>query len=111
MYKIYKSLQVKIIKNNKLLDNSDSDSDYEYLFDDELQILSETGNILFNLKGYEFKSYECIDNYLIVDIDEGHNLTLNNLYINLDSFTIYEEMCKKGKNYYRQYYDKEKKND
>lgn len=48
---MYKSLQVKIIKNDKLLDDSDYDSDYEYLFDDE------------------FKSYECVDNYLIVDID------------------------------------------
>jgi hypothetical protein len=102
---MYNSLQVKIIKNDKSLD----DSDYEYLFDDELQILSETGVILFNLKGYEFKSYECVDNYLIVDIDEGHKFTLNNLYINLDSFTIYEEMFKKGKNYYRRCYDKEKK--
>jgi hypothetical protein len=109
MYKIYKSLQVKIIKNNKLLDNSDSDSDYEYLFDDELQILSETGNILFNLKGYEFKSYDCVENYLIVDIDEGHKFTLDNLYINLDSFTVYEEIFKKGNELYRVFYNKEKK--
>jgi len=102
---MYKSLQVKIIKNSL----NDSDSDYEYLFDDDLQILSESGDILFNLKGYEFKSYDCVDNYLIVDIDEGHKFTLDNLYINLDSFTVYEEIFKKDKKCYRLSYNKEKK--
>jgi hypothetical protein len=104
---MYKSLQVKIIKNDKPL--NDDDEDYEYLFDDELQILSELGDILFNLKGYEFKSYDCVDNYLIVDIDEGHKFTLDNLYINLDSFTVYEEIFEKDKKCYRLSYNKEKK--
>lgn len=74
---MYKSYQVKIIKNNN---NEDEDSDYEYLFDDELQILSESGNILFNLKGFEFKSYECVDKFLIVDVDDGHKFTIHNIY-------------------------------
>jgi hypothetical protein len=97
---MYKSLQVKIIKNPLNDSDSDSDSDYEYLFDDDLQILSESGDILFNLKGYEFKSYECIDNYLIVDIDEGHKFTLHNIYIDLFDFTVYEELFKKDNEYY-----------
>lgn len=108
---MYKSYQVKIIKNDIYIDE---DSDYEYLYKDELQILSEYGDILFNLKGnetqpYRFKSYECIDNFLIVDIDEGHKFTLDNIYIDLDSFTIYTEFFNKEKRCYRRCYNKEKK--
>lgn len=108
---MYKSYQVKIIKNDSCIDNGDGelDSDYEYLYDDELQILSESGDILFTLKGYEFKSYDCIDNYLIVDIDEGHKFTFNNIYIDLCDFITHTELFKKGNEYYRRIYNKEKK--
>ena len=69
---MYKNYQIKIIKNDKkITTESESESDYEYLYDDELQILNESGEILFNMKGYEFKSYEFVENYLILDIDEG----------------------------------------
>jgi hypothetical protein len=92
---MYKSLQIKIIKNS--------------LYNDELQILSKSNDILFILKGYEYKSYELIDNFLIVNIDEGHKYTMNNIYINLDSFIIYEELFEKGNQYYGLYFHKEKK--
>jgi len=69
---MYKNYQIKIIKNNKkITTDSDSESDYEYLYDDELQIFNESNIMLYNLKGYEFKSYEINNNYLILDIDEG----------------------------------------
>jgi len=89
---MYKNYRIEIIKNDVHIPHtSDSESDTEYIYDDELQIISESGDILFNLelcafkmrtalKGYEFKSYELIDNYLIIDIDEGHKFTLNNGY-------------------------------
>lgn len=96
---MYKSYQVKIIKNVLPLDGSDPD--YKYLYD-ELQIL-------FNLKEYEFKSYECIDNYLIVDIDEGHKFSLDYIYINLDDFIVHYEIFKKDNEYYRRSFNKEKK--
>ena len=100
--------KVKIIKNDKpLLKESESDdSDYEYLYDDELQILSESGECLFNLKGYEFKNYEIVDNYLIVDVDEGHKFTLHNIFINLDTFIIYYQIFKYKERYYRINFDK-----
>ena len=104
---MYKSYQVKIIKNDNNLD--DSDSDYEYLYDDELQILSKSGDVLFNLKGYEFKSYECVDKFLIVDVDEGHKFTIHNIYIDLRDFTVYEELFKRENEFYSLYFDKEKK--
>jgi len=69
---MYKNYQIKIIKNNKkITTDSDSESDYEYLYDDELQIFNESNIMLYNLKGYEFKSYEINNNYLILDIDES----------------------------------------
>jgi len=69
---MYKNYQIKIIKNNKkITTDSDSESEYEYLYDDELQIFNESNIMLYNLKGYEFKSYEINNNYLILDIDEG----------------------------------------
>jgi hypothetical protein len=92
---MYKSLQIKIIKNS--------------LYNDELQILSKSNDILFILKGYEYKSYESIDNFLIVNIDEGHKYTMNNIYINLDSFIVYEELFEKENQYYGLYFHKEKK--
>ena len=101
---MYKNYQVRIIKNKSILD--EEDSDYEYLYDDELQILSESGEFLFNLKGYEFKKYEIVDNYLIVDIDEGHKFTLDNIFINLDTFIIYYQIIKYKERYYRINFDK-----
>jgi hypothetical protein len=94
---MYNNYQIKIIKNDKpLLKESESDesdeSDYEYLYDDELQILSESGEILFNLKGYEFKTYINDGKYLIIDIDEGHKFTLDRLFINLETFKINHQM-------------------
>ena len=84
---MYKNYQIKIIKNDKkITTESESESDYEYLYDDELQILNESEEILFNMKGYEFKSYEFVDNYLILDIDEGHKFSENLLIINLNTF-------------------------
>lgn len=69
---MYKNYQIKIIKNDKkITTDSDSESDYEYLYDDELQIFNESNIMLYNLKGYEFKSYEINNNYLILDIDES----------------------------------------
>lgn len=104
---MYKNYQFKIIKNDiKLQKETDSDeSDYEYLYDDELQILSESGEMLFNLKGYEFKSYECIDKYLILDIDEGHKFTETKLYINLDNFKIFNQIYHYNHRCYRIDYD------
>jgi hypothetical protein len=100
--------QVKIITNDKplLKESEPDDSDYEYLYDDELQILSESGEFLFNLKGYRFKNYEIVDNYLIVDIDEGHKFTLDNIFINLDTFIIYYQIIKYKERYYRINFDK-----
>jgi len=68
----------------KITTDSDSESDYEYLYDDELQIFNESNIMLYNLKGYEFKSYETNNNYLILDIDEGHKFSEKILIINLD---------------------------
>jgi len=90
---MYKNYQIKIIKNDKkITTDSDSESDYEYLYDDELQILNESNKVLYNLKGYEFKSYELIDDYLILDIDEGHKFSEKILIINLDTFEKYYQI-------------------
>ncbi len=88
---MYKNYQIKIIKNDKPLpkESESDESDYEYLYDDELQILSEANELLFNLKGYEFKSYLNDGKYLIIDIDEGHKFSLNYIFLNLDTFKIY----------------------
>jgi hypothetical protein len=106
------SYSIKIIKNDiPIIKDSESDeSDYEYMYNDELQILSETNKILFNLKGYEFKSYECIDKYLILDIDEGHKFTQNKLYIDLDNFKIYYQIYYYKNRCYTINYDKINKN-
>jgi len=105
---MYKNYQIKIIKNDKHLpkESESDESDYEYLYDDELQILSESGEILFNLKGYEFKKYEIVDKYLILDIDDGHKFTLDTLFIDLDNFMIYYEMFEYNKRFYNISYDK-----
>ena len=108
---MYKEYKIKIIKNDIYLPKkSESDeSDYEYLYNDELQIFSETDNLLFNLKDYEFKRYENIGKYLIVDIDEGHKFSMKNIFINLDTFTIYYQIFIYKERTYRIHYDKEKK--
>ena len=108
---MYKNYQIKIIKNDKkITTDSDSESDYEYLYDDELQILNESNKVLYNLKGYEFKSYELIDDYLILDIDEGHKFTEKILIINLDTFTEHRQLFKYNDKYYSINFDKNDKN-
>jgi len=108
---MYKNLQVKIINNDiKIPKESESDeSDYEYLYDDELQIISESGEILFIRKGYEFKSYENVGKYLIVDIDEGHKFSERIMFINLDTFKIYYQLIYHNNKYHRIGYDKSDK--
>ena len=105
---MYNNYQVKIIKNNiQITKESESDeSDYEYLYDDELQILSENDKLIFTLRGYEFKSYDILDNYAIFDIDEGHKFTAHNLFLNLDTFIWTTEFFDYNKNYYFIRYDK-----
>jgi hypothetical protein len=105
---MYKNLKVNIIKNDKPLPKeSESDSsDYEYLYDDELQILSESDEMLFNLKGYEFKSYVNYGKYLIIDIDEGHKFSEDYIILNLDTFKIYHQIFWHNNNCYRINYDK-----
>lgn len=108
---MYKNYQIKIIKNDKkITTDSDSESDYEYLYDDELQILNESNKVLYNLKGYEFKSYELIDDYLILDIDEGHKFSEKILIINLDNFTEHRQLFKYNDKYYSIKFDKNDKN-
>lgn len=108
---MYKNLQVKIIKNDKQLpkESESDESDYEYLYVDELQILSESGEMLFNLKGYEFKSYVNDGKYLIMDIDEGHKFSEIFLFLNLDTFKIHYQLFDYKNNYYRINFDKEDK--
>lgn len=106
---MYKNYQIKIIKNNKPIPTEEEnldDSDYEYLYNDELQILSESGQILLNENGYEFKKYEIVDNYLIVDIDEGHKFSFHYIFINLDTFIIYYQMFDYKKKFYHINFDK-----
>ena len=105
---MYKNYQVKIINNDKPLpkESESDESDYEYLYDDELQILSESGEILFNLKGYQFKSYVNDEKYLIIDIDEGHKFSQKNMFLNLDTFKINYEIFWHNKICYRINYDK-----
>ena len=108
---LYKNYKIKIIKNDKkITTESDSDSDYEYLYDDELQILDESEQLLFNLKGYEFKSYENVDNYLILDIDEGNKFSEKILIINLDTFEKHYQIFHYNNRYYFINFNKENKN-
>lgn len=107
---MYKNYQIKIIKNDKkITTDSDSESDYEYLYDDELQIFNESNIILYNLKGYEFKSYEINNNYLILDIDEGHKFSEKILIINLDNFTKHHQSFRYNDKYYYIIFDKNDK--
>jgi len=107
---MYKNYQIKIIKNDKkITTDSDSESDYEYLYDDELQIFNESNIMLYNLKGYEFKSYEINNNYLILDIDEGHKFSEKILIINLDNFTEHHQSFRYNDKYYYIIFDKNDK--
>lgn len=105
---MYNNYQVKIIKNDIPLpkETGSDESDYEYLYDDELQILSENDKLIFTLRGYEFKSYDILDNYIIFDIDEGHKFTAHNLFVNLDTFMWTTEFFDYNNNYYFIQYDK-----
>jgi hypothetical protein len=105
---MYNNYEIKIIKNDIYIPkNSDSDeSDYEYLYNDELQILSKSGEILFNIKNFEFRSYEFNNNFLILDIDEGHEYSDKFLYINLDTFKIHYQWYKYNNTFYGIFYDK-----
>jgi len=107
---MYKNYEVKIIKNPSIYDQDLCEVGYDYVPDEELQIFSESDEILFNLKkNWHFKSFECIDNFLIVDIDECHKFTLDNIYIDLDTFEVYEELFKYNNHLYRRLYNKDKK--
>ena len=109
---MYNNYQIKIIKNDKPLpkESESDESDYEYLYDDELQILSDSGEILFNLKGYEFKSYINNGKILIIHIDEGHKFSHHMMFINLDTFKYYCEIFFHNKQCYRiNYIESDKK--
>ena len=93
----------------KITTDSDSESDYEYLYDDELQIFNESNIMLYNLKGYEFKSYETNNNYLILDIDEGHKFSEKILIINLDNFIEHHQSFRYNDKYYYIIFDKNDK--
>jgi hypothetical protein len=87
MYKNYKVNIISYKKNNsnEIIDDNNSDnSDYYDYYKDTLQILDDD-KILLEFNDYHYKKYINIDNYLIIDVDAGHEYTENNIFINLDT--------------------------
>jgi len=104
---MYKNYQVKIIKNDKQIKETESDdSDCEYLFHEELQILSESGKMLFNLKSYGLKSYVNDGKYLIIDNEDGREFSEKIMFLNLDTFKMHYTMFYHNKICYQINYDK-----
>lgn len=103
---MYQNFQIKIIdtNNNELLDEFG-----HIIYNDELQILDELGHIIKYYKGYKFISYENVDNYLILDIDEGYKFSDVFMFINLDTFEKYHQIINHNNKIYGIKFDKNDK--
>ena len=88
----------------KIINDTNNDE-----YNDELQILDELGHIIKYYKGYKFISYENVDNYLILDIDEGYKFSDVFMFINLDTFEKYHQTLYDNNKIYRIKFDKNDK--
>jgi hypothetical protein len=102
---IYKNYKINLIKHP--YDKDDEDDDLDEKIKDELQILSESNEILFTYLEHEIFSYEMIDSYLIVKISDGYKFSLDYVYINLDGFVIHHQLIKKFYDKYKHFYSAE----